>query len=381
MAWTAEIGQFETPGRLPSLGFVAAAVLLLQTVQGRLLVRSHEADDLFIPATRRFPLAGRFSGLHNFCLGGHLVPEFIVIGAVKASTTSFAHDFGHSPTLVWPFTIDPHDPIAGSADHADFWANTSNGIVLKEGHLFDVEWNRSQDAMLFHYPSCRRDTRLIATEAAPRYFMDRAVPKRIASWYPAGMKENLKFLMLLRDPVHRFHSDYHHAFDEHWCDEFYMNQTFSQVLRRINAGESSKLLGGTMGCPDRLEGSMYKGAIERWFANFRPAQFTVAPWLYNVAPGVGGRPRHTLAEAMWKVVGAQPAAVSRGTSKNMRRHLPLEAEVDPFTLARFRSLLYSQTGPDVTANVLVQHPGAWLYGYRGSPLDRHAVAEWLAANW
>merc|ERR1719220_3101634 len=131
------------------------------------------------------------------------------------------------------------------------------------------------------------------------------------------MRDNLKFLILLRDPVRRFHSDFHHAKDAQWCD-LYMNQTFSQIVQRIIQGGWQRFVGGTIGCPDRLEGSLYNGAIERWFSNFSPSQFTVVPWLFNVEPGIKGRPVRTVAESMWDIVGASPGVVNRGTAMNKR---------------------------------------------------------------
>ncbi len=115
------------------------------------------------------------------------LPEFLIIGAQKAGTTSLASYLAEHPTVIAP--------------------------KFKEVHFFDlnyargVEWYRSQ------FPVSRRrrlkqgllGRQLRAGEATPYYLFHPQAPQRCSQLLPAA-----RIIIMLRDPVDRAYSQYHH---------------------------------------------------------------------------------------------------------------------------------------------------------------------------
>ena len=107
------------------------------------------------------------------------LPDFVIIGAAKAGTTSL-YDL---------LTRHPHVECA----------------ALKELNYFDdvfekgIEWYRSH----FPPPRWKDGRRSITGEASPRYLFHPSVPERMAKVLPQA-----RLIALLRDPVQRAYSDY-----------------------------------------------------------------------------------------------------------------------------------------------------------------------------
>ncbi len=133
------------------------------------------------------------------------LPSFLIIGAQRAGTTS-----------LYNYLLD-HPQIAPAA--------------LKEVHFFDVHfakgtgWYRDQFRALEEHP----DEKAITGEASPYYIFHPLAPYRIAELLP-----NVKIIVLLRNPVDRAISHYHH---EVRCG----NETLS--LAEALAAEEGRLKG------------------------------------------------------------------------------------------------------------------------------------------
>merc|ERR1739848_692490 len=151
---------------------------------------------------------------------------------------------------------------------------------MKEGHFFDRRAYDGAQGMATFYPKCRRDRRFVATDMSPRYLLDPDVPGIMAKWYGQGLKPHLKFILTLREPVARFHSDFYHAVEGNWCSGYY-GFTFRQIVNQIVVFNRWKpFVGGHRGCSDRLEASLYKRSLLRWFSIFTPNQFIIVPYTY-----------------------------------------------------------------------------------------------------
>lgn len=120
--------------------------------------------------------------------GLRMRPSFIVVGTQRGGTTSLyrylaAHP-GVAPTLI------------------------SKGV-----HYFDVNQDRPTSWYLGHFPPKAyrawrqgvRRARLITGEASPYYLFHPSVPVRVATTLP-----NVRLIAMLRDPVARAFSHYHH---------------------------------------------------------------------------------------------------------------------------------------------------------------------------
>lgn len=108
-------------------------------------------------------------------------PDFIIIGAQKCGTTTlFQHLRKHPET---------HLPKK-----------------QKELHFFDSRYVEGLDWYLHHFNRAGMPSvPFCAGEASPYYFFHPLVPERIFNTFPG-----IKLILLLRDPVSRSYSQYHH---------------------------------------------------------------------------------------------------------------------------------------------------------------------------
>jgi hypothetical protein len=119
--------------------------------------------------------------------GIRLLPDFIIIGAQKCGTTSL-YEY-----------LAAHPAVAPAA--------------RKEVHYFDRGFRRGRAWYRAHFPTvpyrivCEALTRqrLVVGEASPMYLFHPQVPRRVRALLP-----DVKLIALLRDPVERAYSQYHH---------------------------------------------------------------------------------------------------------------------------------------------------------------------------
>lgn len=122
-------------------------------------------------------------------------PDFIVIGAQRAGTTSLFRALSAHPGVL--------TPVLGT----------------KGVHYFDTSYDKPLDWYLAHFPttfarrlaSRRLGVPVVSGEASPYYVFHPAGPARIAKDLPGT-----RLIIMLRDPVIRAHSHYHHmVFEGH----------------------------------------------------------------------------------------------------------------------------------------------------------------------
>jgi hypothetical protein len=121
-----------------------------------------------------------------------ILPDFIIIGAQRAGTTSLFYYLRIHPDVRRPL----------SRDGSVFWP--------KELHFFDEYYGRGLDWYRRFFPLAaeRRVARmrgrdLVAGEATPYYLFHPAVPERVAASVP-----DVRLIALLRDPIERAYSHY-----------------------------------------------------------------------------------------------------------------------------------------------------------------------------
>lgn len=312
-------------------------------------------------------------GEENLCMNGHFVPEFMLIGVVKAATTSFAADLRQSPGLIWPLR------------HVGFkQCETApcNRMTAKDGRFFDLFYSEGPTYLEQSFPKCRKDVRLVATDQSPTYFTSRGVPERISQVY-GPWKSKLKLVVMLREPAERFHSDYWHARIGGFCSHF-RNMDFQAVVNSTLQIPHwwQYVEKNTSSCSKRLKASFYGRAFKHWFTAFDPKQFVIVPYLFNVEPGKDGRPSYTVVENMWDRLHVNHGMTSKGVTRfNRQPHPRLNADIDHQILRTFRARLYEKSGPNLLARFFVSHPGAWLYGYNGDLHHTKPIADWIRNNW
>lgn len=117
-----------------------------------------------------------------------MLPEFVILGAQRAGTTSLY------------FYLAEHPCVAP-------------GVLTKEVHFFDINfgkgvaWYRTHFPTLFRkqYVKLRHGFDLVTGEGTPYYLFHPHVPYRMAPILP-----NAKLIVMLRNPVDRAYSHYRH---------------------------------------------------------------------------------------------------------------------------------------------------------------------------
>jgi hypothetical protein len=167
--------------------------------------------------------------------GERPLPDTIVIGAQKAGTT----------TLYDALVLHPR--VTGS--------------YFKEVHFFDTDHDRGLDWYALNFP--RKDEmpaggRVI--EASPYYLFHPEVPARVAADRPG-----VKILAILRDPVDRALSHFHHERRNGF-------ETLDDPIAAF-AAEESRLAGASADDPvvrnsSYVSRGLYHAQLKRWFAQF-----------------------------------------------------------------------------------------------------------------
>jgi hypothetical protein len=119
-----------------------------------------------------------------------VLPDFLVVGGQRCGTTSLYRYLDQHPSVMFP-------------------------RLTKGTHWFDEEYQRSERWYRSNFPldSARRELveqtggPVVVGEACPYYMFHPAVPGRIAEHLP-----DVKVVAILRDPVARAWSAYHHEF-------------------------------------------------------------------------------------------------------------------------------------------------------------------------
>lgn len=173
-------------------------------------------------------------------------PDFIIIGTQKGGTSSLFYYLNQHPQL--------------------------KGSIKKETHFFDKFYNKGIKWYKSHFPYIW-DKRL-AFEATPYYIYHPAVPLRIKKYF-----KNIKFIILLRDPLDRAYS--------HYMMEYKRGRetkSFLEALKLENKrlkGEEVKILNNTNYISQShknfsyIDRGLYIKQLERWFSHFKEENFLI----------------------------------------------------------------------------------------------------------
>jgi hypothetical protein len=159
------------------------------------------------------------------------LPDFAVIGGAKCGTTFFYHLLTKHPLV---------EPAA-----------------FKEPHYFDllfdegIEWYRQ----CFPKPKSKNGRRTITGEGTPGYLFNPLVPERMAEVVPQA-----RLIALLRNPVDRTYSAYHHR-----ARNREQGQTFEETVEACLDGPS----------PGFLSLGIYVDHLLRWSEFFPREQMLV----------------------------------------------------------------------------------------------------------
>jgi hypothetical protein len=236
------------------------------------------------------------------------LPDFLIIGAQKAGTTSLYQYLVRHPDI--------------------------ESATVKEVHFFDLKYGKGLAWYSRFFPSeGRRQARLAQTkelvtgEATPYYLFHPHVPERVARSLPG-----IKLIVLLRNPIDRAYSHYHHAV-RHGFESLDFEQAIASETDRL-APEIERLTTDDSYHSfvhqrnSYLARGRYIEQLERWAAYFsREAMLILEAEAFFADPGAGVSSVHAFLKVRpWALqnaeayhVGAYPA-LNPGTRARLRAH-------------------------------------------------------------
>jgi len=192
----------------------------------------------------------------------HRAPEFIIVGAQKAGTTSLYNCLKQHPDILPAST--------------------------KEIHYFSQHFTKGLDWYLQHFPE--READKISGEASPFYLFHPHSAERIAGELP-----DVKIIMLLRNPVGRAISHYHQQARRHH-EKLPMLEAFQQEHARIdkawgNLVAGQQISGMKIQQCSYLKRGEYLEQIQRYEKHFPSGQISIIE-----SAGFFEHPHETLAK-------------------------------------------------------------------------------------
>lgn len=176
-----------------------------------------------------------------------MMPDFLIIGGQKCGTTS-----------LYQYLIQ-HPQILPAAQ--------------KEVHFFDLNFSQGIEWYQQQFPLPTSEQQLTG-ESSPYYLFHPCVPQRVYQLFP-----NIKLIVLLREPVARAWSHYHHEVRLGF-ESLSFDEAIAQEAERLN-GETEKLLADETYYSfnhqhySYLSRGIYIKQLETWMDLFPKKQFLV----------------------------------------------------------------------------------------------------------
>ena len=195
----------------------------------------------------RLPLTRRLTGRWR------VLPDFIILGAQKAGTTTIYDNLVKHPA------VHPCD--------------------IKEVHFFDTNFRKGEDWYRGHFATAPEKRRAVENgqawltgEGSPYYLFHPLAPERVKLISPAS-----RLIVILRDPVSRAYSHYQHE-----VRKGREPLTFEEAIRDEDSrlsGESERIIAGAGSFAHQHYSYKARGCyarqLEAWFRQFPREQFHI----------------------------------------------------------------------------------------------------------
>ena len=174
-------------------------------------------------------------------------PHFIILGAMKSGTSALFHYLGQHPEIRTP--------------------------DVRELHYFDQFHRRGWDWYQAQFPDLEPGQR--TGEASPYYLFHPLAARRAAAELP----RHTRFIVLLRDPISRALSHYHHMVQTGW-ERLPFDHAIDLERLRLQ-GEEEKLVTDERYDSHNhrkfsyLHRGLYLGQLQRWLSYFPAERFHI----------------------------------------------------------------------------------------------------------
>jgi len=303
----------------------------------------------------------------NLCIdlpgdGKYLAPEFLLLGAEKAATSTFDVMF-NTAGVFYPTNFN------------DSWL--AEYPVNKELTIFNMEsrFDMGRGFWLHHYPECLQTSRMVGIDFTPSYLADEKAAERIQAFY-GDQSSQIKFGVILRDPIKRMHSAFHfwkQGQGKQLCSREDIDVEFQDyVLRMLDQYAPADPC-------DLLYSGDYAVQLQRYFEVFDASQFSVFLFKQVVAPVDNSS---TVISDLWQRLGLQGEDVPpEAPHVNVNDHPSLHEELDANTLVALESHLSLSQGAEKLATMLTTAEEMPMLAEYVGEGDIGSVVTWIKDNW
>lgn len=174
------------------------------------------------------------------------IPDFLIIGAQKAGTTTLYNCLVQHPQISMP--------------------------KVKEVHYFDLNYDKGIGWYKEFFRTGKPFWRKIAGEASPYYFFHPLVPERVARHLP-----KVKLIVMLRNPIDRAYSHFYHEVKHNTEIAIDFQKAIGLEEQRIADNEILMISGRLKLSSDHqsfsyISRGLYAKQIERWLKYFPLSQ-------------------------------------------------------------------------------------------------------------
>lgn len=252
--------------------------------------------------------------LRRASAAGRPLPDFLIIGAQKAGTTSL-HDY-----------LCQHSAVAAP--------------VTKEVHFFDNEFQRGSGWYRAHFR--RGEQGALTGESTPYYLFHPLAARRAAEVVPEA-----RLIVVLRDPIDRAFSHHNHELALGF-EQLPFEAALEAEAERLRGEEERLIADPRYRSPSHQHHSYlcrgrYAGQLERWFERYGEERILVLG-----AEDLFARPGAVVREAQ-DFLGLPPQAPVDLTAKNARSYAPIPPRLRERLAAEFEDdnrRLYRVLGRD-----------------------------------
>jgi hypothetical protein len=270
-----------------------------------------------LPAPPRLRSAARttVTAVRRVNVSRRPLPDFLIVGAQKAGTTSL-HQY-----------LCAHPRVAPS--------------LTKEVHYFDLGYDRGESWYRAHFDPPRRGDE-VTGESSPYYLFHPLAPARAAADLPEA-----RIIVLLRNPIDRAFSHHNHELSV-GRETLPFEDALAREAERL-AGEEERILADPRYLSaahqrhSYLRRGFYAEQLERWFGRYDRDRFLVLS-----AEDLFAAPAEVVATTQ-RFLGLEPVVPDDLTPRNARSYDPLPAPTRARLRAEFaprNERLYELVGRD-----------------------------------